>query len=195
MFVRPRENIDKQPPLSSLDAGEAQWPPASVYVCLTSSHFVIVILSFWTRSLVVTHAAASLDPFVVTFSPPIWVTTTSAAPLAVASHPTPLFSAASHAPLVVASIIAPYPLYLSSPHPLPIALSYGSRVFQLFLRANSFRQSSIKIPGQDHTPMLLSVTYTLSKEKESLPSPVLVSTNCLQTRCLGSPVSRFILRL
>ncbi|CAN6909975.1 unnamed protein product [Brassica oleracea] len=79
--------------------------------------------------------------------------------------------------------------------PFPIALSYGSRVFQLFLRANSFRQSSIKIPGQDHTPMLLSVTYTLSKEKESLPSPVLVSTNCLQTRCLGSPVSRFILRL
>ncbi|KAF2572568.1 hypothetical protein F2Q70_00001376 [Brassica cretica] len=36
--------------------------------------------------------------------------------------------------------------------------------------------------------MLLSVTYTLSKEKESLPSPVLVSTNCLQTCCLGSPV-------
>ncbi|CAN7042236.1 unnamed protein product [Brassica oleracea var. botrytis] len=70
----------------------------------------------------------------------------------------------------------------------PIALSYGSRVFQLFLRANNFRQSSIKIPRQDHTPMLLSVTYTLSKEKESLPSPVLVSTNCLQTRCLGSPV-------
>nr|VDD38063.1 unnamed protein product [Brassica oleracea] len=144
---------------------------------------------FWTRSLVVTHAAASLDPFVVTFSPPIWVTTTSAAPLAVASHPTPLFSAASHAPLVVASIIAPYPLSKSrQTRPFPIALSYGSRVFQLFLRANSFRQSSIKIPGQDHTPMLLSVMYTLSKEKESLPSPVLVSTNCLQTRCLGSPV-------
>ncbi|KAL0813887.1 hypothetical protein Bca101_070330 [Brassica carinata] len=334
--------------------------------------FLNVLLDSFSRR---THAAASLDPFVVTFSPPIWVTTTPAASLAVASHPTPLFSAASHAPLVVTSIIAPYPLckikrvrstkyedgltrslFTTStdyPHPptqqvlasanlyecsdkphmkyydvwvisydliisfwirhgnvevlrlgsvtifalslhlsifrvsvkvnpnsmsefltvlatndnqpipvssivsssvsnismesktlsastvlpfspsislsgvvedhqvspdslivyrvhiaqtvsaplfmiiraksrqtrlFPIALSYGSRVFQLFLRANNFRQSSIKIPRQDHTPMLLSVTYTLSKEKESLPSPVLVSTNCLQTRCLGSPV-------
>ncbi|CAN7020087.1 unnamed protein product [Brassica rapa subsp. trilocularis] len=72
--------------------------------------------------------------------------------------------------------------------PFPTALSYGSRVFQLFPRANSFRHSSIKNPGRDHHPMLLSVTYTLSKEKKSLPSPVLVSTNRLQTRCLGSPV-------
>lgn len=72
--------------------------------------------------------------------------------------------------------------------PFPTALSYGSRVSQLFPRANSFQQRSNKNPERDHPPMLLSVTYTLPKEKESLPSPGLVSTNRLQTRCLGSPV-------
>ncbi|CAF1927109.1 unnamed protein product [Brassica napus] len=114
----PRENIDKQPPLSSLDAGEAHGRRrrdlCSVYVCLTSSHFVIVILSFWTRSLV------ALTPLLP------WIRSSSPSPLQSGLPPPLLLLSPS---LLTPPLSSPPPLTLHSSSPLssPPTLSVKSK--------------------------------------------------------------------
>ncbi|CAN6845128.1 unnamed protein product [Brassica oleracea] len=78
------ENITTPPPLLHLDAGEAHGHRRRALnsVCvITYSLFFFVVFNICTRIVVVSHAAAPLDPLVITFSPPIRDTTASHVPL------------------------------------------------------------------------------------------------------------------
>ncbi|CAF1873436.1 unnamed protein product [Brassica napus] len=78
------ENITTPPPLLHLEAGEAHGHRRRALnsVCvITYSLFFFVVFNICTRIVVVSHAAAPLDPLVITFSPPIRDTTASHVPL------------------------------------------------------------------------------------------------------------------
>ncbi|CAH8323733.1 unnamed protein product [Eruca vesicaria subsp. sativa] len=79
----------------------------------------------------------------------------------------PLFCQLSHA-IRVYTVIDPYLRSTRQRRPFPTARNYGSKVAQLLLPANSFRQSSSKNPKRSHPPMVSSVTYLLVEVKEGL---------------------------
>ncbi|CDY28292.1 BnaC03g66670D [Brassica napus] len=84
------ENITTPPPLLHLDAGEAHGHRRRALnsVCvITYSLFFFVVFNICTRTVIVSHAAAPLDPLVITFSPPIRDTTASHVPLLATTHP------------------------------------------------------------------------------------------------------------